>query len=350
MNPRWKWALVVIACVSFAIAISYPIRYRLATNSNEANMQRLAAIRNEARQKKATVNTLLSSATRSADTTYHPTPSPVPTGRPEESLESTEPTDRLVPYSHRAGNTPEPQVSPKREKQSSRPPESVTPTPTADRRVRNGALPYPQKDKRELDTSCILPEYQEVYEMNPDLVGWLTIPGTVIDYPVVQSDDSDFYLTHDFSGAENPNGQLILDKQCDPYTPSYHLVISGHSMKNGSMFGGLVNYMNESYWRSRKVVRFDTLNESREYVIFAAFFSADYDLDETGFRYNANIQYRVDAEAWLKEISENRLYETGIETEFGDEFLTLTTCSHVYRKDGRFVVVCRRIREGEQVE
>ena len=86
-----------------------------------------------------------------------------------------------------------------------------------------------------------------------------------------------------------------------------------------------------------------------QYVIFAAFYSADYDEDEEGFRYNADIQYELDAEVWLAEIEENKLYDTGIDVQWGDEFLTLTTCNN-RQEDGRFVVVARRVREGEVIE
>ena len=235
--------------------------------------------------------------------------------------------------------TPRPQATPAPQ---------VKAEPTPDRYLRGGApLPFPMKEKVELDESRILPELREIYELNHDMVGWLCIPGTLVDYPVVQRQDSDFYLTHDFYGQENNNGQIILDAPCDPYTPSYNLVISGHSMKSGSMFGYLISYRNKEYWRLHKIVQFDSLMERKEYVVMAAFFSADYDVDEEGFRYNADIQYRLDADTWLSDIAANQVYDTGIGGEFGDEFLTLTTCSSLYQKNGRFVVVCRRIREGE---
>ena len=224
------------------------------------------------------------------------------------------------------------------------------PSPTPNRRVHTGALPYPMKEKVELDLDAMLPELREIYDLNHDLVGWLTIPDTVIDYPVVQTEDSDFYLSHDFYGEENVNGQIILDTLCDPYTPSYNLVISGHHMKNGSMFGDLPKYASINYWQSHKLLEFDTLMERKQYVIFAAFYSADYDEDEEGFRYNANIQYALDAELWLAEVRENQLYDTQIDVEFGDELITLTTCNRARHRNGRFVVVCRRIREGETFE
>ena len=229
-------------------------------------------------------------------------------------------------------------------------PAGPTPAPTPDRSIRKGPLPYALKDKVVLDKAAILPELRDIYDLNNDLMGWITIPDTVIDYPVVQSEDPEFYLDHDFYGEENINGQIILDMLCDPYTPSYNLVVSGHHMKNGSMFGGLPQYRNRSYWEKHKFLEMDTLMERKHYILFACFYSADYDEDETGFRYNAIIDYKMDADRWLEEIVENQLYDTGIERAFGDEFITLTTCDRSRHRNGRFVVVGRRIREGETFE
>lgn len=232
---------------------------------------------------------------------------------------------------------------------------TIAPAPTAapvetDRRYReDGALPYASKESVELDPEQILPQYREIYEQNNDLVGWLYIPGTPIDYPVLQSEESDYYLRRDFYGEPNDNGQLIMDSACDPWTPSYNLVISGHNMKSGMMFGTLALYATKGYWSSHKTFTYDSLTREGTYVVFAAFYSADYDVDEEGFRYNADIQYRLDAEVWLEDVFENCEYDTGIDVEFGDEILTLTTCLY-HRENGRFVVVARRVREGEVIK
>ena len=225
-----------------------------------------------------------------------------------------------------------------------------TPGPTVDRRAYDGPLPFPMKEKVPFDESAILPELRDIYELNRDLVGWLTIPDTIIDYPVLQAEDSQYYLEHDFYGNSNMNGQILLDYNCDPYTPSYNLVISGHHMQNGTMFGDLPLYRDQRYWEKHRFVEFDTLMARKRYVVFAAFLSADYDEDEEGFRYNADIQYKQETRHWLDEIEENKLYDTGIDVEFGDEFITLTTCYRVLHRNGRFVVVCRKIREGETFE
>ena len=219
-----------------------------------------------------------------------------------------------------------------------------------DRSVRIKANSYDAKEKVVLDEDKILPELKPIYELNSDLVGWLVIDGTSIDYPVVQSDDMDYYMDHDFYGDENLNGQIVLYKGCDPYTPSYNLIISGHHMRNGTMFSGLLNYKDKNYWDTHKYVQFDNLMERNRYVIFAAFASADYDENEDGFRYSWNIVDERDTADWLEEIDKNALYETGIDAKFGDEFITLTTCDRSRREDGRFVLVCRKLREGEAAE
>ena len=277
----------------------------------------------------------LEAAGKPAAPTPKPTPTPEPTREPNywDLGKYFEPTPSPTPRPTRRVKGP-----------------TVAPTPTPDRSIRNGPLPYALKEKAVLDKAAMLPELKEIYALNNDLVGWISIPNTVIDYPVVQAEDGEFYLSHDFYGEENVNGQIILDVLCDPYTPSYNLVVSGHHMKNGSMFGGLPEYRNKSYWQKHPFLEFDSLMRRKLYVIFACFYSADYDEDETGFRYNAIIDYKIDAERWLKEIEENQLYDTGIEREFGDEFITLTTCDRARHRNGRFVVVGRRIREGETFE
>lgn len=274
--------------------------------------------------------------------TPEPTPEPTPVANPDLELlllDGVEPT-------------PEPTISvtPKTEGGSLVMAETPEPSATPVWDEYTGPLPYPMLEKVAFDPKAILPELREIYALNNDLVGWINIPGTVIDYPVVQCQDSDFYLEHDFYKNENINGQIILDTLCDPYTPSYNLIISGHHMKNGSMFGDLPEYRTQAYWEKHKLIEFDSLMFRKQYVVFAAFYSADYDEDEEGFRYNANIQYNMEAKQWLREIKENELYDTGIDVQFGDEFITLTTCNRARHKNGRFVVVARKIREGETFE
>ena len=410
MKKGLRILLILVAVASFGIALSYPIRYRLEAQNSDNTLERLIAMRDAGRENvehadespdvtPGAMPPEFSEGIADADGTAGETTSEetaeVPQAQNGESTVSsgvaasnsaaqepaqggdvpaqvnaqTDPSgiDAQVTVPDSQGgqsevtvnsnpvNAPMPSAAPGAHEGAATaapaetpvPTPSPTPAPTVNRWERTGALAYPEKERVTLDEDLILPEYREIYEMNEDLVGWLTIPALNVDNPVVQSEDSEFYLTHDFFGEKNANGQIILDTNCDPYTPSYNLVISGHNMRSGKMFGNLVNYMYKSYWEKNKFVEFDTLVERKEYVIVAAFFSADYDTDEEGFRYNADIQYGIDLKTWMRDIKENQLYETGIECDFGDEFLTLTTCNY-QRKNGRFVVICRRIREGEE--
>ena len=226
----------------------------------------------------------------------------------------------------------------------SKPELDATPIPAAEPAPTHA--PEPKPTPFVFDESRILPEYKALYEENRDLVGWLKIDGTMVDYPVLQREDEEYYLTRDFYGNNNANGQLILDAQCDPFTPDMHLVISGHDMKSGKMFGTLQKYASERFGRQHPIIEFDSLFWQGRYRLIAAFQTWDYHKRADGFRYNVNIRYRLELMKYLEELDQIKLYDTGVPVEFGDQLITLSTCS-TQTDDGRFVVVARRLREGE---
>ena len=407
MNKGLKTLLVLVAVVCFGVAISYPIMYEMETRSNTQTMERLTELR-QAGLRSATrtmswpdeddsedgeqENSVTADETHTAEAATDPVSGSVPSEWEANNEQSSTASDTPPPAAgiqkdddaaapdgaqtasgsvqtapdgaQTASGDAKPQTdgvqSGATEAIAAADESSVTaatptpkpqPTPTPDRTIRTGPLPFSLKEKVELDESQILPQYQEMYKLNPDLVGWITIQNSDIDYPVVQNEDNEYYLRRDFFGEDNKNGQIILEATCDPYTPSYNLVISGHNMRNTSMFSKLADYYKkQSDWRKHKYVQFDSLIEERMYVVVAAFYAADYDEDEEGFRYSADLQYRIDVEPWLEQVKDYQLYNTGIDVEFGDEFLTLTTCNSTRRKNGRFVVICRRLREGEKIE
>ena len=211
------------------------------------------------------------------------------------------------------------------------------------------AIPYYLKPRRFLNPAQILPQYREIYDRNHDFVGWLSIPDTIIDYPVMQSVVNDYYLKRDFYGSYNANGELILDNQCDPYTPSYNLIISGHNMRSGAKFGNMAEFDSYDYWRTHKLLKFDTLMTEGDYVIVAAFRSAVYTSDAQGFRYMTIFEDEPEFEKWIAKVHSNQLYDTHVDCAFGDQFITLSTCAY-HQTNGRFVVVARKIREGETFE
>lgn len=211
-----------------------------------------------------------------------------------------------------------------------------------------------EKEKKEEKSTAtittnatILPEYEQMYQQNNDLVGWLSIPDTTIDYPVMQTPaEEDYYLTHGFDKKENANGCLILDTESKAGmgTPSTNLIIHGHHMKSGEMFGNLEKYMDEDYAKQHRVIEFDTLYEKRQYEVVAVFLSQVYKKSDQVFKYYKFIEASNENQFndFYSHIKELSLFDTGVTAEFGDEFITLSTCAY-HVENGRLVVVGKRL-------
>ena len=184
--------------------------------------------------------------------------------------------------------------------------------------------------------------YGAVYEQNPDFVGWLSIEGTAIDYPVMQSpNDPDFYLKHAFDKSYSAYGTPYVQADC-MVGSSDNLVLYGHHMKDGTMFAGLCDYENEDFYRDHKTIHFDTLESFAEYEIVAVFKTVAYSSD--GFKYYrfVNAESGEDFEEFIVRCKALSLYDTGVSAEYGDKLITLATCEYS-RTNGRMVVVARRI-------
>lgn len=187
---------------------------------------------------------------------------------------------------------------------------------------------------------------QSLSKENHDLVGWLTIEGTKIDYPVVQCEDDTYYLSHNFWKEKDKYGCLFVKGIADVETPGTNIIIYGHHMKDGSMFGELERYESETFCRGHGKITFDTLYGKREYQVMAVFRTQISDKDDGEFRYYQF--YKAGTEEEFQEFYEYvmgiSIYKTGVTAGFGDTFLTLSTCSG-FAENGRFVVVARRIEK-----
>lgn len=193
----------------------------------------------------------------------------------------------------------------------------------------------------------MLEQFTELYEKNHELAGWLSIDGTVIDYPVMQCADNEYYLHHDFYGQDSVYGCLYVKDIAD-LEEGTNFIIYGHNMKDGSMFGDLDFYKDKEFYLEHPEISFATLYEERTYEIVAVFLSQVYNRDDDVFKYyqfyQADTQEEFDD--FYENIKELSLYDTEVEAEFGDTFLTLSTCAY-HVKDGRFVVVAKRTDGGE---
>ena len=200
-----------------------------------------------------------------------------------------------------------------------------------------------QAEKAE-EVDSVKISYQRLFEANEDMIGWLKIPGTEIDYPVMQTSNNEYYLDHNYNQEYDKNGSLFLDKDCDVVKRNTNLIIYGHHMKSGKMFGNLNKYSSESYYKEHSTIQFDSIYEKGTYQIMYVFRSRIYNEDEIVFKYYQFIDAASEKEfnSNMQEMAALSLYDTGVTASYGDELLTLSTCDNS-EEDGRFVVVAKRI-------
>ena len=192
----------------------------------------------------------------------------------------------------------------------------------------------------------VLDEYKNLLNKNKKLIGWLKIDDTNIDYPVMQTSDNEYYLTHNLNQENDRNGSIFMDKDCDVLKPSTNYIIYGHHMKSGNMFGKLDLYQDESYCKEHPYIQFDTIYEKGTYEVMYVFRSRVYREEEIVFKYyqfiDANSEQEFDS--YMSEMASMSLYDTGVTAEYGDQLLTLSTCDY-QEKNGRFVVVAKKVKE-----
>lgn len=216
----------------------------------------------------------------------------------------------------------------------------VSPAPTAAPAVTPTPAPTPE---------AVVNPYRDAFLSNEDMSAWIQIPGTVIDYPVMWTpEDEEYYLYRDFDGSSNKNGCLILDTDScvDPLTTN--LIIHGHNMKSGAMFGSLTDYEQEAYYREHKDIILYTETCQRNYEVIAVFRSQVFRKSEDVFKFYKFFQADTQEEFddFYNNIKEMSLYDTGVTAEFGDHFITLSTCVY-HVENGRFVVVAKEVESGD---
>lgn len=212
-------------------------------------------------------------------------------------------------------------------------------------------LPAEKEEKKTCDSGIpgeeggklILEKYKTLYMENGDVAGWLAVDGTKIDYPVMQCEDDEYYLHHDFDGNDSKYGCLYVREKAD-LEEGTNFVIYGHNMRDGSMFGELDLYLEEEFYREHPKISFDSLYEAYSYEIVAVFRSRIYGEKDEVFKYYQfyEAETRKEFDDFYKNIKELSLYDTGVTAKFGDKFLTLSTCAY-HVKDGRLAVVAKRI-------
>ena len=191
------------------------------------------------------------------------------------------------------------------------------------------------------DEAQLLEVYRELHGYNSDFVGWIRVPGTEINYPVMQSpDELNFYLRRNFEKEYSNLGTPYLQENCDIRTCD-NLIIYSHHMLDGGMFSDLELYKKRKFFQQHKYVRFDTLDELGLYEIMAVVITTAYQSDSFQY-YNYIENNELTFNTYVQECKQRALYDTGIDAEYGDKLVTLSTCEYS-NDNGRLIVVAKKI-------
>lgn len=197
-------------------------------------------------------------------------------------------------------------------------------------------------------------KYNEYYEKNNDFVGWIKIDSTHVDYPVVQTDNNDFYLNHNFEKEEEGRGSIFMDMDCSASSLGENTVLYGHNWLDKTMFSELTKYSDLDFYKEHPVVEFNTRTNMYKWKIFAVFITSASADEDNGYIFNY-IYPNMGGEnfdGYMSEIKKRSLFETGVDVNKNDKILTLSTCTREvdtsnYRADCRIVIVARMVRDGE---
>lgn len=195
-------------------------------------------------------------------------------------------------------------------------------------------------------------KYAKLYAQNTDFVGYLSADGVKLNLPVVQTDNDEEYLKKNFYGQSTKYGCPFVThlNSIDPL--DMNTVIFGHHMNNNTIFGTLDAYKSIEGFKKAPVITFNTLYKDYSWKIIAAFITNAYAKDDNGYLfqyYFTSLSSQERFSAYLNELSQRSLYDTGVDVLPTDKILTLSTCSHEFT-DARFVVVARLVRDGESTE
>lgn len=200
-------------------------------------------------------------------------------------------------------------------------------------------------------------KYQSYIDKNSDFVGYIKIDGTAVDYPVVQCNDDEFYLTHNFDKQPEERGAIYMSSECDSSLRDFNTVLYGHNWLDTTMFSEVTKYENIDFYKEHPVIHFNTAHNDMQWKIFAVFITNADENEDDGYIFNY-IYPHLGGEnfsGYIGEVNKRTLYKTGVDVNSLDKILTLSTCSRKmdisgYRADARIVVAARLVRDGESSE
>ncbi len=219
---------------------------------------------------------------------------------------------------------------------------------------------YHSADTDDYYSAEINPKFKAMYKENNDLIGWITIDGTNVDYPVVQNkEDNEFYMRRGFNKSYSREGSIFADisSSIEYKNETQNVVLYGHHMiSTGTMFKELDEFQNVQFYKKNPTITFDSLYRDSEYKIFAVFITNSIPSQDNGNYYDyrrTEFASKKDFEEWINEARVRSLITTDIDIAYTDEILTLQTCNDSFESDdekARLVIMARRVRDGESKE
>ncbi len=211
-----------------------------------------------------------------------------------------------------------------------------------------------KEEVTEKDDDGVFLSFEDVIKKNGDTKAWLTIGGTSVNNPVVLGKDNDFYLKHNFLKEKSRYGTLYFDaaSEITDNVVSQNLVIYGHEMKDGSMFGTLKRYKNVNFYKQNPTFTMRTLYDDATYKIFSIFITNASPEQDNGFVFEYRTPEFLSQDnflAFVAQLKERSIINTGVDVIEDDQIVTLSTCTGEFT-DARLVIVARRVREGESIK
>lgn len=183
-----------------------------------------------------------------------------------------------------------------------------------------------------INEPIIRPQIAKLQQINKEIVGWISIDDTKLNNPILQADDNDFYLTHNYKGQQSRAGSIFMDYRNDVALEDQHTILYGHVMRDDRMFGALSNYADEAYAKEHQVIHVETMHGAYELHVFAAYETT------TRFYYLDTTFEGKEYGEFLQDIKGRSRIDTGVTMTVADNMVTLSTCTLSEDDDERFVV------------
>lgn len=204
------------------------------------------------------------------------------------------------------------------------------------------------------EPAFVQPKYRSLYNENNDFVGWITVPNTAINHPVVQGEDNSYYLRRDFYKQYLRRGTVFMDYRNDPENLNVNTILYGHNYLDSTMFSDLEKYKDIEFYKTAPVIEFNTIYGDYKWKVFAVFLTTASPELDNGYVFNYIYPFMTESstEEFIAEVAKRSLYDTGVDVLPTDKILTLSTCTRdmdITRKqeDARCVVMARLVRAGE---